>query len=193
MKEPILRRLEQAPLTLIVRGGLHYIAGNSAPYFSLTADEYENGRWASGGCQHDLILQHFPELADLAAMHLSDLDGAPMHAEANAWYWLAGTFPDAFGERYHAGNSTPAKSPVECLAVFAKHCRIGEDEAREIQESVRRVTMAAPHSRNAVARATCAELVRAMRPRWKTEAEACIKKHALVIFGDKWEPANEPV
>jgi hypothetical protein len=174
-------------------GGLHYIRGNSAPYFSLT---YEEGAEGARDCDmcgacHEEILEHWPDLADLAALHLSDVDGAPMHAAGNGWYWLAGTFPDAFGERYHGGNSTPARSADECLAIFAKHVRVSLDEARTIRDQVHAAAMAARHSRNAVASAKLAEIVEAMRPRWKAEAAAVIKKHGLQFYGDTWEPTNE--
>lgn len=42
-------------VALVVQFGLHYIRGNSMPYFSITADVYEDGRLAGGGCCHELI------------------------------------------------------------------------------------------------------------------------------------------
>lgn len=129
-------------------------------------------------------------------MHLSDIDGAPMHAAANGWYHLAGYFPDAFGEQYHGGNSQRHfadgyRMPTsdECLEVFADHCRIGMTEARTIAEQIRAVAMAARHSRNAIARAECTRILETMRPRWKAEADACIARHGLVVFGDSWTRA----
>ena len=59
---------------ITVYGGLHFITGNSAPYFSLTSETR-----SSSGCNHETILQHYPEFADLAALHLSDIDGVPSH------------------------------------------------------------------------------------------------------------------
>jgi hypothetical protein len=152
---------------LVIGGGLHYIRGNSAPYFSLTATLYETrtdsrGRArtedVAGGCMHEEILQHRPDLADLAALHLSDIDGKPMHAEANGWYDLAGTVPGAFGERYHAGNSKrhfpkpdidPAKpwqktdyrepTLAEALQIFADHIRAPLAEAERVRAIVTEV------------------------------------------------------
>ncbi len=194
---PIIREETKGKIRFRAFAGLQYIKGNSAPYFSLTGEEYTLGRrdCDACGCLHEEILKRWPELADLAAMHLSDMDGAPMHAEANGWYHLAGYFPDAFGERYHSGNSERHfpdgyRKPTgdECLAIFAEHCRITLSEARVIGEQVKRTAMAAPHSRNAVARTECARILAGMRPRWKEEAGMCIAKHGLVVFGDKWEP-----
>lgn len=45
-------------------------------------------RWVedSGGCIHDEVAKHFPELAHLIKWHLSSTDG-PMHYVANTVYW----------------------------------------------------------------------------------------------------------
>lgn len=146
-------------LTLRVEGGLEYIRGNSAPYFSLTATIHRKGfpnQCWSGGCQHDIILKHYPRFANLAALHLSDIDGKPMHAEANSWYNLAGALPDNAGQRYHVGNSerhfpkpegaprrgswdnTDYRKPTEseCLGILADHLRITLAEASELRDTV---------------------------------------------------------
>lgn len=83
-------------------GGLCKLKGNALPYFSLTHDtrrKCKNGRWVEDSCGagHETILKYFPRFADLAALHLSDVNGVPMHADANGWYFMAGSFPDAFG------------------------------------------------------------------------------------------------
>lgn len=196
-----------------VTGGVHYIRGNSKPYFSITADIRENGRDYMGGCCHGEIAKRFPDrFTDLIALHLSDIDGAPMHAEGNGWYQFAGACPNALGERYHAGNSKrnfpraeidPARpwdtteyrepTAAECLASFAEHCRITLAEAASLRERAlaagRRETpngdYYVPAEVRAVVRAAC----EAMRPRWKQEAEACIAKHSLKLYGDEWKGA----
>ena len=40
------------------------------------------------GSSKELILEHFPELADAVALHLCDVDGTPIHAYANGKYYL---------------------------------------------------------------------------------------------------------
>lgn len=147
------------PHTFTVFGGLNYLKGNTAPYFSLTYTEHRQGfpgQEGSGGCNPELILQHFSQFADLAALHLSDMDGVPMHAEANGWYQLAGAL-GGFGEKYHAGNqkgnyplpvsrldpanphiTTEYRYPTgqECLTQFARHCRVTIGEAQRIMAEV---------------------------------------------------------
>lgn len=69
--------------------GFFYIEGNKRPYFSVTAnivDKY--GADAGGGCCHDLIAKHFPELSCLIRWHLVDDIGTPMHYIANGMYWM---------------------------------------------------------------------------------------------------------
>ena len=75
--------------------------GELSPVFSVTTDRYEphgtrSGKWRhrrerdpdSCGCEHDVALRAFPELALLVDLHLADSDtGEPMHAEANALYF----------------------------------------------------------------------------------------------------------
>jgi len=149
--------------TLTVYAGLHDIKGNSAPYFSITGS-VRDGKITRGdpvtrcGCLHDEILEHFPSLADLVALHLSDINGKPMHAEANGWYDLAGAVPGAFGERYHVGNSDrhfpkpeidPAKpwqttdyrkpTHAEALQIFADHIRAPLAEAERVRAIVAEV------------------------------------------------------
>lgn len=48
-----------------------------------------NGRWQdySGGCCHDDVVKHFPELTPFIKWHLTSADG-PMHYVANTLYWL---------------------------------------------------------------------------------------------------------
>jgi len=40
-----------------------------------------------GGCIHEEIIKHFPELQPLVDIHLADEDGVPMHAYSNASYF----------------------------------------------------------------------------------------------------------
>lgn len=110
-------------------------------YFSLTADVYEHreGRWqwVSGGCMHDDIAKHFPELGRYVKWHLCDRRG-PMHYLANTIY-LAGD-RDYYGRR--AGEPCRWEERVEFesfpvkLAVdyaFAKWLE-SEQNGREWQE-----------------------------------------------------------
>jgi hypothetical protein len=57
--------------------------------FAITADVYKNSRternWESGGCLHEEVAKHFPELAKYIKWHLCSTD-EPMHYIANTVY-----------------------------------------------------------------------------------------------------------
>jgi hypothetical protein len=69
-----------------VEYGMHTI-GKQAPYFSITAEQRGPRGFEAGGCLHDEIRKHFPELAPLIRWHLWDHHG-PMHYSANAIFFL---------------------------------------------------------------------------------------------------------
>lgn len=144
--------------------------GNQSPYFSATAEERNprTGRIEACGAMHDAILAAAPELADFVALHLSDVDGLPLHAKANGYYWLAGAL-GGLGERYHGGNSSPERSPEECLKVFADYMRITPEQADALIDAFRGGKGAVREQFEAWADA--------QRPRWKLEADAVIAKY----------------
>lgn len=173
MKTPVLARepvLERGGF-LRVEGGLHYIRGNSSPYFSLTCS-YRDG----GGAAHELILRHFPQFADLAALHLSDVNGQPMHALENGFYHMGGT--DTFG-KHNPPNWEFA----------ANHFRITADEARQLARDLfgpwfSETAGFLSDGARADAKARLAAWVDQQRPRWRAEADACIRNHGLRVYGD---------
>jgi hypothetical protein len=146
----------RVPMTFKVIGGLNFLKGNAKPYFSITVEQHRKGfpeQCQSGGCQHDELLKYFPKFAPLVALHLSDIDGVPMHAEANGWYWLAGALPNNACQQYHGGNSqqhfpkpegAPRRgswdntdyrnpTPDESVAIFAKHVRCSIEDAQQLR------------------------------------------------------------
>lgn len=185
MRDPVLATINHGngKLRTTVFGGLHRI-GTQAPYFSITADTYEylrNGhsRWSAGGCQHELIEELLPgRFTDLIALHLSTQGGVPMHVEGNGYYWIAGAL-GGLGQRYHGGNSTPRRTQDECLAIAAKHFRLSLDDARALAERIRAAYEVSPRS----APGELSRWVQTQHPRWKAEADACIAKHNLVVYG----------
>lgn len=62
--------------------------GNGHNTFSITADIYENGRFSAGGCMHEEIAKHFPELEPLIKWHLCSSDG-PLHYVANTLWHIS--------------------------------------------------------------------------------------------------------
>lgn len=127
----------------------------------------------SAGCQHDLVSRYWPDLKPVIDLHLSDADtGEPMHAEANAWYALAGYYGGA-GEQYHAGGVT--KDPESCLQQFADHVRIDLPAARMVAESIRTCGRDDASDLLGVNWAECRAVMGAwlntMRTRWQAQAD----------------------
>ena len=57
--------------------------------FSITSAVYIDGRWQSGGCNHEHILSVIPQYKIFVDLHLCDYNGIPMYAAANGFYHLA--------------------------------------------------------------------------------------------------------
>jgi len=98
---------------------LHSLGGQE-PYFSITGEvdrQAKNNRWMPflSGCIHQEILEHFSNLQPLVAVHLSDEQGVPMHAYANAAYWAGYT-----------------KYQQRDIPKLAKHLRVTEWFAKDL-------------------------------------------------------------
>jgi hypothetical protein len=190
---------------ITVEAGLADIAPETQPaYFSVTGSITQTafGRESDrgGGCIHDEILRYWPKLKPIVALHLSSLEGIPMHGEANGWYDLVGYY-GGLGEQYHVGNSdrhfpiTPPAdkpwcnteyrkpTPTECLSIFADHVRLPMAEARIIADRIighnpdlLKLWHQLPVAEAKAQRQTIRELWKAeyaaMLPRWAAEAEA---------------------
>lgn len=146
--------------------------GNQLPHFSITAEERTDGRVTAFGCMHEEILMAHPELADMVALHLSDINGVPMHAVENGWYWLSSSL-GGLGEKYFHANKE------EAFDFFCKHCRIDAGEGVTIMANILNwyTLTESPDT----AKAVWVEICESMKPRWKKEAEASIKKYQLKV------------
>ena len=118
--------------------------------FSITADGKDRC-----GCLHEEILQYRPDLKCFVDLHLSDIDGQPMHPEENGWYWLAKAA--GIPQRYE-----PEQTKERCLEYFAQHCRISNLEAAIIIGQIQEKEFP---------RDEWQKIMSGMRPRWKKEAE----------------------
>jgi len=157
--------------------------------FSVTGDLYENGRHVACGCLHEDILEALPELKPLVDLHLSDLEGVPMHAFENGFYWLTKIIGLPVPH-------LPDQDEKTCLKIFMEHMRIDEGEAHQI---IGKVTNAYIDGRAKIAtspevtencrqnqdkqgifdaRVCFKKIVDESKSRWKEQAE-----RALKIFG----------
>ena len=121
--------------------------GNGHEDFSLTCSIHErarNGSWvyARGGPAHEHILKLRPELAPFARLHLSNFEGMPMHAAANAFYWLAGFVPELSQTvKYNGGSGQSGRTPVDCRRIFAEHIRATDEQVNEIMSRLPRTAV----------------------------------------------------
>lgn len=129
-------------LVLEVKAELVKHEGNQYPHFSITGsvkttDKRFRDPVISCGAIHAEILQHFPQLAPLVAVHLSEPDGQPMHAEGNARYWAGLSkwadgrpmSPKGFRVEIETDEEGLEWSPV----VLAQHLQCDEKTAREVR------------------------------------------------------------
>jgi len=99
-------------------------------YFSITADlcedsTFRNSKIHACGCMHDEILAIMPKLKPFVDIHLSTLDGSPMHSVENGFYWL-------FGAASIQMPYGPTQSAETCFSYLLNHLRISEQEGNEI-------------------------------------------------------------
>lgn len=157
--------------------------------FSLTFIVYEGDRDVAGGCNHEHILSLRPDLKPFADLHLSDAEGAPMHAIGNALYWYAGTLVDGCGQEYHGGSGRNGKTGDQCLKIFLSHIR-------GTQEDFNAIDLFGP--RTAGEMSYILESL-GFRARWKKEAKAAIKamekmtgqKFKSAAVRKNWKPLSK--
>lgn len=175
---------------LFAFAGLQMLRGNQSPYFTLTgAEKTYTGRYLSGGCIHEKLLEQWPELLPLSRLHLSDIRGEPMHAEANAIYWAGGVLGGCapLGSQYHGGSGTCAKDGAQCLQILSEHLRVSERDARGFVGELNRAHAVGGSAQVGVRMHGIADQ---LRPQWRAEAEEAVRMFGLVIFGDPWPIAQ---
>lgn len=154
------------------RGYLSATASTDGGHFAVTAKLYSPGHDASPfamGQLHDETRQVFPELIPLIALHLCDvITGEPMHAEANAFYWVNGAL--SLGAPY-----PPHQTPEDCAAFLALHLRIPILECYGMLEGAKLLqgeTLEEGGEVVPVVRAYVEDYVDQQRQRWASEAAA---------------------
>lgn len=164
--------------TITATAQLYRLDGNPRPYFSATATIAKRGRTDAGGCIHDEILAHFPELAPVVRVHLSDDRGVPMHAYANAAYYAGQCWwdprtqtrpmypDDNYGRRRLVTDSRGIWAPD----VLAEHLRVTVEEAEHLRAETYRIAPKHPEDVDWMVVIDAAGLP----ARWQVEADAAI-------------------
>ena len=148
---------------------LHKI-GNQLPYFSLTGRVVIKGREFYSGAIHEEILAVFPELADIAALHLSDIDGKPLHSFENGKYWAGFTKWEEGNSKHLSDLWRISQNDAAGLLYDALNAQCQNIEV-ETGDIILEETLLKEFHDNQI-------------PRWKGEADAAIKKHKLTLVAD---------
>lgn len=157
----------QDPLNFIEANAILHKIGDQKPYFSVTGRIVENGRESVSGTIHQEILKAFPELDDLVAMHLSDMDGKPMHSFENGKYWAGFT-------KWEDGH----------IKYLSQLWRISEKSAERLcYDSLMEETynIKADTGEDVLPETLLKEFHDRQLPRWKQEADNIIKKYKLEV------------
>ena len=140
---------EAKQVELTVKAELIKLGGNSYAHYSITGtvkklDKRYRDPIITCGAIHDTILKHFPELSPIVKVHLSEPDGVPMHAEANARYWCGfSKYPDG---RVMSPRDSYGKITIETDAdgiewspdTLASHLQTDRATACELREGLKR-------------------------------------------------------
>lgn len=173
-----------------VRIGLHYIKGNKAPHFSVTS---------CNGADHDAILRNYPELFDVVALHLSYIDGTPIYAVENGDYHLKRNNLKGIANHFRIDSTS-----ASCLLAMYKAIEPEKPNTKNLVKMAQTAGLVGNQIKLAISATPntsidklrtdfVAEFVKSRKPIWKAEADACIKRHNLKVYGDPWTPSPRAV
>lgn len=154
-----------------------------------------------GGCMHEQIEKKFRgQFSDLIALHLSDINGVPMHDGSNAFYFAGGCGHTEFtkeGIKRSVFKSTCEQYDVDYESIKALVEKSDEppgiwkrwDGTPNVEHLASHLRISLAVAQSMVDGVLAGELnrdhfdkfVEEQKPRWKAEAEAAIKKHDLTI------------
>ena len=157
----------QNPKNYIEATAILHKIGNQKPYFSLTGRIVVNGRETMSGAIHDEILKAFPRLADIAALHLSDIDGKPMHSFENGKYWAGFTKWEEANSRHLSSLWRISQDEAAGLLYDALNAQSQNIEAETGEIILGETLLKEFHDRQV--------------PRWNNEAKDAINKYNLQV------------
>jgi len=148
---------------------LHKI-GDQKPYFSLTGRIVINGRTDISGAIHEKILKYFPQLEDFVSIHLSDIDGKPLHSLENGKYWAGFT-------KWTESNNKNLSALWRISEKSAQRLSYDSlvEESRKIKEDT---------DKDVPPEELFKDFHDRQLRRWKQEADNIIKKYSLEIVAD---------
>ena len=144
-----------------IKYGLNDDFPKQKPYFSITCTgKSPYGRFLYGGADHDKILEVRPDMKDLVDLHLSNINGEPMYAVENGWYFVT--------EKNLHSNLTEKDRPE----IVSNYLRIPLKTAESIIKK---------YNDGKYTKDDFIKFIDKQRPRWKKEAKAVIDKYKLEV------------
>ena len=142
MKKKLEKKTSEGYLVVTINDDDDYFSITGMLWTSKQAYTYESDdKLITGGCIHEIILKHYPNLKPIVDLHLSNLNGVPMHAFANGKHFLEkrDEYPISVAAehfRISVGEATKLrddheKSEFTLHAWFAKQEQRWRDEASE--------------------------------------------------------------
>lgn len=171
-----------------IEAGLRYHTGDKLPYFTIANEGYTNYELAPRVCRYrEYVIQDWPELQQIVDLHLSDIYGEPMYAYENGLYWLAGAAgPKAqyLGQSFHGSCGTSSQTPPKCAEILTWHWRMPLPKVELFVSTASAVySDLGPKALESFLRSFVDE----QKPRWLAEANDCIDKFNLQVFGAHWK------
>ena len=93
----------------------------------------------SGGCIHEDILKHIPHLQPIVNLHLSNLEGVPMHAVANGTYWFKEDKNKGLNYVRYKGSREGINTIEDFKGLFPKLYIQYNEEAEEVLELIEKI------------------------------------------------------
>lgn len=133
-------------------------------YFSVTGETKY-----SCGCIHNEILETFPNLKPLVDLHLSNLDGKPMHCLENGFYWACKVI--GIKRPYE-----PDQSIEDCKRIFKEHLRLFHCDAlfKEMKD-VYDTFDGDEANKVLAAKLVLQDFIEKLKPAWKKQADNALK------------------
>lgn len=146
-------------------------------YFSITA-WFGGQRDGYGGACHEKILELRPEFQGFVDLHLSDLNGVPMHCVQNGLYWLQGCVDKALSDNMFEYG--PEQTAEKCFENLRAHLRTTPNETRALIAAINEyfhVRSAIQDEKDAAKEAQnlFKLFVESKKPQWEKEADRALE------------------
>jgi len=160
MKKLINKQTREGFLSVKIETTNNYFSVTSELWSSKRTFESRNEKYLDCcGCIHDTILKYMPELKPIIDLHLSSLEGVPIHAVENGFYYYEIMNGIA---KYHKKQDGDKE---KYFKILCEHLRVSANELIELLDFLESVEEKKIYFSN---------YVHSLLPRWKEQATEAI-------------------